>query len=116
MKKRIPNIQTKLVAVISVAIGAIVMHLSGVSCLIKTSFGFICPGCGTTRAVISLISLDFTAAFSYHPMVWSVPVLIGYFFCDGRLFNCRLLNSAVLTLIGIGYFAIWLLRLFGFCN
>ena len=114
MRKRISNIGEKLIAVFFIALAALVMHLSGVSCLVKTIFGFICPGCGMTRAVLSSILLDFVKAFDYHPMVWSVPILVGYFFCDGNLFKHRLLNSAVLTLIGSGYFAVWLFRLFGF--
>lgn len=37
-------------------------------CLFRKFTGFLCPGCGNTRAAISLLKLDFSSAFSYNPL------------------------------------------------
>ncbi len=42
-------------------------------CPLKFVSGISCPGCGMSRALISLISFDFKEAFYYHPL-W--PLLI----------------------------------------
>lgn len=35
-------------------------------CLIKNIFGVECPGCGMTRAFLSILHLDFEAAIAYN--------------------------------------------------
>ncbi len=44
--------------------------------------GFYCPGCGTGRAVLSLMNGDFTAAVLYNPLLFllGIPsmVLLGW--------------------------------------
>ena len=44
--------------------------LSGITCPIKQWTGISCPGCGMTRAWLSVLHGDFFAAFSYHPLFW----------------------------------------------
>ena len=39
-------------------------------CLWKAVFGHNCPGCGLTRAMLSLMSLDFKAAFHFNPLIF----------------------------------------------
>ena len=58
---------------LGLAIGLYVLFitLSGIRCPIKFITGISCPGCGMTRAVLSAITLNFEAAFSYHPL-WCV--------------------------------------------
>ena len=61
------------------------IRLTGLSipCLYLITTGLRCPGCGSTRMMLSLLRLDFAAAFSYNPVVF---VLFGIwnliaFFC-----------------------------------
>ena len=42
-------------------------------CPIKYTTGVSCPGCGMTRALISLVRLDFESALYYHPLVFLLP-------------------------------------------
>ena len=42
-------------------------------CPFKLIFGIDCPGCGMTRALISVLHLDFIAAFSYHQLFF-IPI------------------------------------------
>ncbi len=39
------------------------------TCVIKNATGIICPTCGGTRSLISLLRLDFISAFKYYPLL-----------------------------------------------
>lgn len=45
----------------------------GLPCPIHSLTGLYCPGCGASRALASLLRLDFYAAFRWNPLL--VPVL-----------------------------------------
>jgi hypothetical protein len=47
-------------------------------CLFKNLIGHECWGCGITRAVISTVQFDFTAAFHYNKLVVFVFPLLVY--------------------------------------
>jgi len=70
----------KRTAVIVVLLGSymLIMNLlTGTSCAFKSFIGVPCPGCGLTRAYMSLFRLDIRGAFVWHPMFWAVPVFIA---------------------------------------
>ncbi|MBR6728572.1 MAG: DUF2752 domain-containing protein [Clostridia bacterium] len=73
--------------------------------------GFPCPGCGMTRACLAALRLDFKTAFSHHMMFWSIPVLLFYYFLDGRLFKQKMLNKAILIGIAAGFIINWFMAL-----
>ena len=52
----------------------------GFPCVLHRFTGLQCGGCGLTRAAVSLLHLDFVAAFSYHAL-W--PVFAAYFLWVG---------------------------------
>ena len=58
-----------LLRVYSMFIGCIFWRLTGV----------ICPGCGATRAIFSLLRLDFGAYVDYN--VFALPILVCAIFC-----------------------------------
>ncbi len=80
--------------------------LSGITCPIKQWTGISCPGCGMTRAWLSVLHGDFFAAFSYHPLFWFplalLPAPLLRHTARQRLFWILL----VLTLL------VWLIRFF----
>ncbi|MBQ9151021.1 MAG: DUF2752 domain-containing protein [Clostridia bacterium] len=47
----------------------------GMPCVLHELTGLQCGGCGLTRAAVSLLHLDFAAAFSYHAL-W--PLFAAY--------------------------------------
>ncbi len=91
----------KVTAVLLVAVA--VMYLLEIPCIIKAISGYDCPGCGMTRALLSVARFDFAGAFSYHRMFWSVPLLYVFFVFDGKVFENKWLNRSVLVLIAMGF-------------
>ena len=79
-------------------------------CVIRFLTGWICPGCGMSRAWLALLHLDLAAAFYYHPMFWSVPVLALYVLYDGVLFQNRHLNNWILGAILGGFSLCYIIR------
>lgn len=57
-------------------------------CLWKLVSGHNCPGCGLTRATLSLMSLDFEAAFHLNPLIFILlPGAFLYLIKDYRRFK-----------------------------
>lgn len=54
-------------------------HLSLPSCVLNTYFGLYCPGCGGTRAFISLLHGHILQSLWYHPLVPYSALLFGAF-------------------------------------
>jgi len=47
-------------------------------CPLYAVSGIPCPGCGMTRAFLSLLRLDFAAAWNWNPAVYLLLVCTGY--------------------------------------
>ena len=71
-------------------------------CPFRNITGIPCPGCGMTHAWLSFLRLDLVAAFRYHPMFWSVPVLMAYCLFDGQIVRKKWLNFGLLGFIALG--------------
>lgn len=67
-----------------------------------------------TRAARALVQLDFATAFSYHPMVFSMPLVIIYIFTNGRLFKKKIVDDIILICIGVGFVINYVIKLFYF--
>lgn len=57
-----------------VGVYCLIRFALGVPCTIKYLTGVSCAGCGMSRALFSLVRLDFAAAFNYHPLSFLMPV------------------------------------------
>ncbi len=91
-----------------------VLFLLGITCPIKFVTGVSCPGCGMTRAWLSLLRLDVGAAFSYHPLFLLGPMLAAGFLLRDRL-------SPTLVRVGTwvltsAFLIVYLVRLVSGCN
>lgn len=74
-------------------LGAIgVMYIFQIPCLFKWALGIECPGCGITRAYISLFRLDLKQAFMYNHAFWVVPICGLFYLFDGNLFKNKWVN------------------------
>lgn len=57
----------------------LILNLFHAGCPIKFITGVSCPGCGMTRAILSVLRLDFAGAFHYHPLFFLAPVMFFLF-------------------------------------
>lgn len=82
-----------------------------VPCLYKTFLHIPCPGCGMTRAWLSLLRGDIAGAFAFHPLFWSIPLLYAYMLFDGNLLGIKWLDRTVLIGIATGFAVNWIIQL-----
>lgn len=71
MKKMIQKYKPYLSLLAAAALYGLILYVLKITCPIKWATGVSCPGCGMTRAFVSVLRLDFAAAFYYHPL-WCV--------------------------------------------
>lgn len=82
----------------------------GLPCPFQYLFGISCAGCGMTRALWSLIRLDFPAALAYHPLCVALPpIAILLFICSVK--GWKRASRAVLLLFAAAMIAVYLWRL-----
>lgn len=109
MKKyKIANPKTKLCILGAMGVYVIVMLLTDTSCPFNRFLGFICPGCGMTRALIRVLHFDIIGAFRYHMMFWSLPLLFWIFLFDGKITGNKRIDRGILIIIAIGFVANWI--------
>lgn len=90
------------------AVYAAAMHFFEIHCPIAYIFGVPCPTCGMTRAMISLIRLDFAAYISYHPLALPMTLAI-WFLIHLKLFKKKtLITVASLSVVVLNFlYYIW---------
>lgn len=74
-----------------------------IGCPILWITGISCAGCGMTRAWISLLHLDFKAAFHYHPLFWLPAIMVVVYFLKNKL------PKRVLSILSAGAIFLFLL-------
>lgn len=106
--KKIKFIKQKLFITFALLAYSAALYILPFSCIFKEILGFKCPGCGMTRALIALIRFDFKAAFEYHFMVWSVPILYLCFLYDGKPFKNKYANIILYAVLALGFAVNWI--------
>lgn len=87
----------------------VAFHFAGIGCPIKFVTGISCLGCGMTRAWLSLLKLDFAAAFYYHPLYAVPPLAILVYLLKSKI-NIKIYKIIMLTIIS-AFIIIYLYRL-----
>ena len=109
--KRISNWREKCIVLLILTAVVTLFWLLERPCPWLTLFHIPCPGCGMTRAWLSVLHLDFTGAFRMHPMFWSVPVMALWWLFDGHIFRRKFWNLLIPAAIGTGFVINWLCQL-----
>lgn len=111
MNKRLQFIIKPFILFILCAVFVFLMY-KNYRCPIYSAFQLPCPGCGITRAAVSLLKLDFKQAFYYNPSIYpialsAVLLTVMYFF---KKLNHKIVNFVVWINFTI-LISVWLIRL-----
>ena len=88
----------------------ILFNIFGITCIFLEIFGFPCPGCGMTRAALSLAKFDIVGAAKNNITVFFMPYVFVYLFFDLK----NKVHNYIMT--GIAFVAVlnWILKLIMF--
>ena len=103
--------QVLIIIAVAVVLFYTVMSALGITCPVKYLTGVSCPGCGMTRACLSALRFDFSAAFYYHPLWIVIPplaVLLIFLWAKRK----KKAFFAVLALFFLALIGVYLYRLF----
>ncbi|MBP1754051.1 MAG: putative rane protein [Firmicutes bacterium] len=103
-------LKDRLLLLFAIASLYTVLSLLHIGCPLKFLSGISCPGCGMTRAVFSVLHLDFASAWYYHPLFMLAPVIVLLYLFDFYL-NPKLLKIIWVMIIS-AFLIIYLIRLF----
>lgn len=102
----------KLLITAGLIVGIALMFVFQVGCPFQRLTGVDCPGCGMTRAVLLALQGRFADALRRHWMVWSLPLIYALFLTDGRIFRRKWMNTALISLLCIGFLLHWSWKIF----
>lgn len=81
----------------------------GLPCVFHELTGLYCPGCGITRAAVSLLQLDFAQAFRFNPLLFFLfPFFAAYLITHKAKMNRT--SHAIMAVMLIGTIAFGLMR------
>ncbi len=95
------------IAAVLLAYGA--MQLVGITCPIKFFTGISCAGCGITRAWLSALRGDLSAAIQFHPLFW-LPVPAAVLYCLRKRLPEKVWPASLWVIIALGL-GVYLLRM-----
>lgn len=78
-QKRLAHVCLITAAVLALGIGYGLFAMTtgyGIPCIYKLFTGLDCPSCGVSRMFLSLMRLDFAAAFGYNPVIFCMLPLL----------------------------------------
>ena len=92
-----------------VIVAALVLYATGIGCPIKFLTGVSCPGCGLTRAWFEALQGNLLRAVAYHPLFWTVPVIIVLACTRSERYH-RVIVAALFLAI-VAFIVLWAWRL-----
>ena len=99
-----------LIAFVAIATLVGIMWIFSVPCPIKYITGMSCAGCGMSRAIFSAFSLDFSAAFAYHPLwIVIIPAAAAIVILSAKK-KTKTVGVTFCCLVVL-FIAVWILRL-----
>ena len=73
-----------------------------IPCLFRTITGIPCPGCGLTRAYISAFHGDLKTAWYFHPLWWTIPILV--------IVALKVKNQRIVTWVMVLFMIVYIFR------
>lgn len=109
--QRITDLKEKLIFTAGYLLVIGLMWLLDMPCIFMHFLNIPCPGCGMTRAMLSVLRFDIVGAFRYHPMFWSIPIAYLYFLFDGKVFKNKIIDMSILIGIAAGFVIEWIVKI-----
>lgn len=108
-EKTMTSKQSAIYVILSFIVLILILYVTGIGCPIRFLFGVCCPGCGLTRAYVSLLHMDLKSAFIYHPLFILPPIIFAIYISnvDNKIKNFVMVASVILFLV------LYLFRIFG---
>lgn len=80
------------------------------TCIFLKFTGIPCPGCGMTRALISVLNMDIIGAIKNNIVIFFMPYIFIYIFSDfkNKVHNILLIIIAVIAIVN------WLFKIYLF--
>lgn len=110
LKKLWSEYRVYFIAFVAITALVLTMWIFNIPCPIKHITGISCAGCGMSRAVLSALSLDFAAAFAYHPLWIIVLPSIVAIVIIGAKGKRRAATISLICLAAL-FLAVWMVRL-----
>ena len=85
-----------------------ILNYYGITCVFLKLFGIPCPGCGMTRACLSLLRLDIMGAVRYNIVVFFMPYIFIYVFFDLK----HKIHNIILELIAATAAVNWIIKIY----
>ncbi len=104
------SIKTKIILLLLLLTYTISLKLIGITCPLYELFHLPCLTCGMTRAMIACLHFDFKLALYYHPLVFTLPILLCYFLNDFKLAK-KTPHKQILLIIAVAFVINWFYKL-----
>lgn len=88
----------------------LLLYFLNIPCLFRYFFHIPCPFCGMTHAFLSVLRLDFAAAWGDHPMVFAMPLLYLLFLSGGILFGKKAEKIIFYVILAL-FLICWIVKL-----
>ena len=83
---------------------AFISVVAGTACWFRAIFGLPCPGCGSSRAIISILRGDLRLALWFHPLIFlSIALIILAAIFRAKLFRSNYFTAGVFALYMLVY-------------
>jgi len=99
-----------LLLIVYFVIAYTVMNYYNITCVFLKIFGVPCPGCGMTRAFLSLLKLDLYSAVKYNAVILFMPYVFMYLLFDFK----HKMHNVLLSIIAIVAIINWVVKIFLF--
>ena len=106
--KKLDIIKRHIAPLMAVCLFLLSLRALGISCPILFAFGVPCPACGATRAILSILKLDFCGYLHYHALALPLAACV-LLMIHMRLFKNKkwiYLSTFLILTVNLIYFLI----------
>jgi len=106
----VKKIWLALLLVIYFSIAYMLLGYFDTTCVFLKFTGIPCPGCGMTRALLSIINMDIVGAIKNNIVIFFMPYIFLYIFSDfkNKIHNILLVIIATIAIVN------WLVKIYLF--